>query len=156
MDDQQPQIMSWIRSTFKDIGIDHYEESIADMGLEFLTIYLNDLISDITLFSEHFGRDQPTLDDIQMAIKMKQRTSSATSKEQFKDRVNNCNSTKLPREFYSTVELPKAKDDNFAFSERNYRIKTNEDFDDDDDDEEMSEDESKLADLPTLPPFGGF
>ena len=56
MDEQQPQIMSWIRSTLKEIGVEKYEAPIADMGLEFLTIYLNELIGDITLYSEHYGR----------------------------------------------------------------------------------------------------
>ena len=151
MDDQQPQIMSWIKAMFQTLGIEQYEEPVSDMGLEFLTMYLNELIGDITLFCEHDGRSQPNISDIKMAIKMKQRTTSSSSKDPFRDRVTTCNATTLPQEFLSTVELPKPETDTFTLLQRNYRIKTNEDFDDDEEEDISEEEENRLDDLPSLP-----
>ena len=37
MTDENPQIMSWIRSTLKDCHIDDFQDPVPDMGLEFIT-----------------------------------------------------------------------------------------------------------------------
>ncbi|EKE42874.1 hypothetical protein ENU1_007050 [Entamoeba nuttalli P19] len=167
MSEEQPQIMTWIRALLKDKGIEEYQDPVADMGLEFLTRlflinndeiikkrilkrvgYLSELIGDIVVFSEHAQNIQPTLNDVKMAIKMRHRTTASTSKDQLRERVNACNTAKLPRNFVASVELPKPQDDNYTLLQRNYRVKTNDDFDDEDD--EM--DKNINTELPVLPP----
>ncbi|BFU19620.1 hypothetical protein CL6EHI_095080 [Entamoeba histolytica] len=148
MSEEQPQIMTWIRALLKDKGIEEYQDPVADMGLEFLTRYLSELIGDIVVFSEHAQNVQPTLNDVKMAIKMRHRTTASTSKDQLRERVNACNTAKLPRNFVASVELPKPQDDNYTLLQRNYRVKTNDDFDDEDD--EM--DKNINTELPVLPP----
>ncbi|ELP90096.1 hypothetical protein EIN_405100 [Entamoeba invadens IP1] len=147
MSEEIPQILSSIKAVIGDVGIEKYQDSVPDMGLEFLTRYLTDLIGDVVVFSEHAGNQQPTLNDVKMAIKMRHRTTTSTSKDQLRERVNACNTSKLPRNFTASIELPKPQEDTFTLLQRNYRVKTNEDFDDDDDDTKQPQ----ASELPSLP-----
>ncbi|KAL7711524.1 Transcription initiation factor TFIID subunit 9 [Entamoeba marina] len=148
MTEETPQIMAWIQSVLNDNEIVDYQDPVPDMGLEFITSYLTRLVEDVVIFADHAGNTNPNLNDVNMAIKMRHRQTSSTSKEQLRERISACNVTKLPRDFQSSIELPKPQDDTFTLLQRNYRVRTNEDYDDDDDDE-MQEEGSQL---PLLPP----
>eukprot|EP00029_Vermamoeba_vermiformis_P011393 TRINITY_DN6255_c0_g1_i1.p1 TRINITY_DN6255_c0_g1~~TRINITY_DN6255_c0_g1_i1.p1 ORF type:complete len:171 (+),score=60.67 TRINITY_DN6255_c0_g1_i1:681-1193(+) len=97
-DEEVPMDAKIVALLLKSMGVEDYEPRVVNQLLEFMNKYISDILQDAQLYSEHAGRANIELSDVQLAVqaKLSQSFTQPPPREVSLELARKKNATPLP------------------------------------------------------------